>query len=86
MQGAVGVPYRKDGVVGETLRLMGLVVDAAVFSVHILVERGVDHHMVERGVEHGLGVVVAIGLGDGEPLLPCRFRLLLQRVEKAVRV
>ena len=47
MEGTIGVPKREDGVVGEAFGLMDVMVDAAVLSVHIHIDGGIDHGVIE---------------------------------------
>ena len=71
MFGAVGIPERKDGVIGESVGLVDFPVEAAVAPVHIHIDRRIDHRMIIGGIEHRLLVLAAL---DGDALqfaVPC---------------
>ena len=53
MQGTIGVPNGKDGIVCKALGLVDVVVDPSVFPVYIHINGRVDHRMVQRCVKHG---------------------------------
>ena len=53
MQGAIGVPEGKDGVVGEAVRCVDVLVQTAVPAVHVLVEDRTEHAVVEGRAEGG---------------------------------
>ena len=65
VQGAVGVPQGEDGVVGESVGGVDVLVQAAVAAVDVLVDHGAEHGVVEGRVEDRLPVVVQ-GL-DSDP-------------------
>ncbi len=66
MQGAVGVPKRKNSVVVESLCLMDVVVQASVLSVHVRI----NHRVIQRSVKHSLLVLSTFDLQDGQFLVP----------------
>ena len=70
MQGAVGVPQREHGVIGESFGLMDVVVQPSVLPIDVHIHRRVDHGVIERGVEHGFLVVAALGLKDAQFFVP----------------
>ena len=48
----VGIPEGENGIVRKAFCPVDVPVDPAVLSVHVHVDRGVDHRMVKGGVEH----------------------------------
>ena len=70
MLGTVGVPKAEDGVVRESVRLVDLVVEAPVGTVHVHIDRWIDHRVVEGGVEHLLLGFAALDLDLGKLFLP----------------
>ena len=81
MQGPVGVPKREHGVVGEAFGLVDVVVEAAILSVHVHVDGGIDHRVIQRSVEHRLLVFGSISLNDSEFLVPFGLRFGQKLVE-----
>ena len=47
MEGAIRVPYGEDRVIGETFRLMDIMVQAAILPVHVRINTGVDHRVIQ---------------------------------------
>ena len=70
MFGAICVPEREDGVVGEAVGLMYLHVASTVFAIDIHIDGGIDHCVIERGVEECLLVVRAFYLESSQFLSP----------------
>ena len=52
VQRAVGIPQRKNRVVGEALRLVDVLVQPAVGAVDVLVDDRAEHRMVQGSVEN----------------------------------
>ena len=69
----VGVPKGENSVVRESFSLVDLMVEPAIGSVHVHVDRWVDHRVVERGVEHLLLVICAFDVNLGQFLFPGLF-------------
>ena len=67
---AVSVPQAEHRVVGEPFCLVDLVVEASVGSVHVHIDRRVDHRMVKGRVEHFLLGFGTLDFHLGEFLLP----------------
>ena len=65
MQGAISVPQRKDGVVGESFGLMNIVVKAAILAVNIHINGRINHRVVQRSVKHGFLVFSSFSIDDG---------------------
>ena len=70
MFGAISVPKREDGVVGEAVGLMYLHVVATVLAIDIHIDGGVNHGVVERGIEECFLVIGAFYLHGAEFFLP----------------
>ncbi len=56
MQGAVSVPEREDGEVGEALCAVHVSVEAAVLAAYVLEDMWRDQAVIQSGVEGGLVV------------------------------
>ena len=83
VQGPVSIPNGKDGIVGETFRLMDILVDAPVFPVDIGIDTGIDQRIIELGVEHRQLIVVALRVDARQGLFPapsCRLGQLIEIV------
>ena len=53
MLGTVGVPQRENRIVDISfVVLVNIVVHPTIFSVNILIDRGINHCVIERRVEH----------------------------------
>ena len=70
MQGTIGVPNGKDRVVREIVRLVDIMIQPAILSVHIHIDTRIDHGVIQRGVQHRQLVVRAIGFDNGQFLIP----------------
>ena len=70
MQGTIGVPNGKDRVVREIVRLVDIMIQPAILSVHIRIDTRIDHGVIQRGVQHRQLVVRTIGFDNGQFLIP----------------
>ena len=70
MQGSIGVPNGKDRVVREIVRLVDIMIQPAILSVHIRIYARIDHGVIQRGVQHRQLVARAGSFDNGQFLIP----------------
>ena len=70
MLGAISIPEGEDGVMVEALSRVDIAVEAAILSVHVHVDAGIDHRVIERGVEHAALVGRTFATKGREGLVP----------------
>ena len=68
--GAVGIPQREDSIVAKTICLMDILVQAAILTIDVHINRGVNHCMVVRSVNHSLLVLRTLHLDRCELVVP----------------
>ena len=83
VQCPVGIPDRENGIIVEIPGLVYLVVDTAVFTVRIHIDRRVYHRVVERRIEHTQRLVAALGFNYRHLLLPLACGVGRRLVERA---
>ena len=54
MLGTIGIPQGENGIVGEAVCLVHVLVQSPILSIHIHINRRIDEGMIIRSIEHGL--------------------------------
>ena len=50
MQSTIGVPNRKNRIVCEIIRLMDIMIQPTILSIHIRIDARIDHGVIQRSV------------------------------------
>ena len=70
MLSTIGIPQRKNGIVGKSICLMSVLVQSSIFSIHIHINRRIDESMIIRSIEHGLLIFRSFHFEGGKLTVP----------------